>query len=111
MAARLVLALLLLTHALAGCADEGPATWRFKGQLDRDLSEAEQEEMRDAAGKDYTVESTLVACAPGVDPYDCNQVWLRVDEITEARCGLLEERLASRTYWRGAPTCDQPPGS
>lgn len=101
--------LLLLATALAGCTEDASGTFRFKGQLDRDLDDDEQEEIRRLAGKDYQVESTAVGCPPEVDPYDCNQVWLRVDGITEGLCERMVAKLDGRTYWRGAPTCDQPP--
>jgi hypothetical protein len=104
----LVMALLLSTVLLAGCANEGPATFRFKGKLDRALTAEEQQEVRDVAG-DFQVESTLVYCTPDVDPYDCNSYWLRVDDITQARCNKAVNRLQGRTYWRTGPTCDQPP--
>ena len=104
----LVLAVLVLPLALGGCADDGPATFRFKGQLDRGLTPAEQDEVRDVLGE-FTVESTDMACPATVDPYDCNATWLRVDDITEARCERGVDRLEARTYWRSLPTCDQPP--
>ena len=106
--ARLAAALLVLPVLLAGCADAGPATWRFAGPLDRALTEAEQREVRDVAG-DFQVESTLIGCPPEVDPYDCNQHWLRVDDITRKACERAAAKLEGRSYWRGAPTCDNPP--
>ena len=106
---RWVLATMALTTLLAGCADPGPATFRFAGQLDRDLTEAEQAEVRAVTGKDFSVESTDVFCPPEVDPYDCNDTWLRVDGLTEGRCEKAVATLDGRTYWRGAPACDEPP--
>lgn len=98
----------LLLVSLAGCAGDGPATWRLAGPLDRALTEAEQQEVRDVAGP-FVVESTLRACPPDQDPYDCNQHWLRVDDILRRTCERALARLESRPYWRGAPSCDQPP--
>lgn len=100
--------LLSLASSLAGCADDGPATFRFKGPLDRALTEAEQQEILDVAGE-FAIESTLIGCPPEVDPYDCNEHWLRVDDITEGRCERAVAALEGRTYWRRPPTCDQPP--
>lgn len=106
-----ILALLSLLPVLLlpGCADPGPATFRFAGQLDRDLTEAEQAEVRSVTGKDFSVESTDMACTPDVDPYDCNATWLRVDGLTEGKCEAAVRALDDRTYWRGAPRCDEPP--
>ena len=108
---RLVLALALAGLALSssGCADPGPATFRFAGQLDRGLTEAEQAEVRGVTGKDFSVESTDMYCPPPTDPFDCNDTWLRVDGLTEAKCEAAVARLDGRTYWRGAPVCDEPP--
>ncbi len=102
------LGLAALLVGLAGCADGGPDDWRFKGQLDRALTEAEQEEVRDVAGP-FEVESTDVACPATVDPYDCNQVWLRVDDLSRRAGERAIVRLDDRSYWRGAPICDRPP--
>jgi hypothetical protein len=97
--------LLVLLLAIAGCAEDGPATFTFAGQLDRSLTEEEQAEVRAVTGKAFTVESTDMFCPPEVDPYDCNDTWLRVDGITQGICRSSAEKLDARTYWRRPPSC------
>ena len=104
---RLVLLALVAVwpFVLAGCADDGPATHRLQGVLDRAMTGDERAEFVRVVGAEPVIVSTDMACAPGEDPYECNIHGLSVDGLTRAACWDAVERLEERTYWRGAPTC------
>lgn len=99
--------------AVQGCGDPPPIAdergWRLQGRLDRDLTDAECTEFRDVTGQAPQMVSTDVGCGPQVDPYDCNHVSASAAGFSAAECERARDRLESRSYWRGPPSCVELP--